>query len=138
MNVDEDKLLKYKYKGSNRKNKMSLLDRAAQFAPFAALNGHFAKLEEVSRNVEQKRELSDEQIEENRNNINILVNKIDEKPLLKIIYFQKDKTKNGGDYFEYIGNLLAYNAYKNILKMIDGFEIKLEDIYLIYEIAKTN
>ena len=40
---------------------MPMIDRAAQFSPFAALTGYDAAIAETARLTEQKRELSDEQ-----------------------------------------------------------------------------
>lgn len=41
--------------------KMTPLERAKQFAPFAALRGHGAELDKVSRPLPQKRELTEEE-----------------------------------------------------------------------------
>ena len=43
---------------------MSLYDRAAQFAPFAALSGYDDMIDEEARLVDNKIELSDEELEE--------------------------------------------------------------------------
>ena len=38
--MDNEDIIDYEYKGSRRPDKMSSRNRAAQFAPFAALSGH--------------------------------------------------------------------------------------------------
>ena len=38
--MDYEDMIDYEYKGSRRPDKMSSRNRAAQFAPFAALSGH--------------------------------------------------------------------------------------------------
>ena len=38
--MDYEDIIDYEYKGSSRPDKMSSRNRAAQFAPFAALSGH--------------------------------------------------------------------------------------------------
>ncbi len=38
--MDYEDIIDYEYKGSRRPDKMSSRNRAAQFAPFAALSGH--------------------------------------------------------------------------------------------------
>ena len=44
---------------SKTRPQMPALDRAAQFAPFAALTGHGAAIAEAGRLTEQKRELAE-------------------------------------------------------------------------------
>ena len=51
--------------------KRQLHDRAAQFAPFAALTGHEAAIKETARLTDRKAELSDEMIAELNDQINI-------------------------------------------------------------------
>ena len=38
--TDQEDIIAYEHKGSRRPDKMSSRNRAAQFAPFAALSGH--------------------------------------------------------------------------------------------------
>ena len=42
---------------SPTRNKMSLLDRAAQFSPFAALTGYEAAVQETARTTQEKMEI---------------------------------------------------------------------------------
>ena len=57
--MDYEDIIDYEYKGSMRPDKMSSRNRAAQFAPFAALSGH----DRAIRNTE----LEAEYIVENAN-----------------------------------------------------------------------
>ena len=57
--MDYEDIIDYEYKGSMRPDKMSSRNRAAQFAPFAALSGH----DRAIRNTE----LEAEYIVENSN-----------------------------------------------------------------------
>ena len=52
-----DDLLDLPYQKSTRHPWMSLHDRAAQFAPFAALTGHEEAIEETARSTEEARYL---------------------------------------------------------------------------------
>lgn len=54
-----DDILMFPYHGSKRHSRMSLLNRAAQFAPFAALNGYDAAIQEVARRAVFSSESSD-------------------------------------------------------------------------------
>ena len=50
---------------SNKHPQMSMHDRAAQFAPFAALSGHSEAIEETARLADRKIELDEYEKEEN-------------------------------------------------------------------------
>ena len=79
---------------------MSLYDRAAQFAPFAALSGYDDMIDEEARMVDNRIELSEEETEE----LNRKLSRIDEKigsgirPAVTITYFVPDPLKPGGEY----------------------------------------
>ena len=55
---------------------MPLRDRAAQFAPFAALTGHDAAIKETARLTDERLELSEEAIAQLNEKINIIRNNI--------------------------------------------------------------
>ena len=71
---------------------MSLYDRAAQFSPFAALSGYDDMIDEEVRMVDNRIELSEEEMEE----LNRKLSQIDEtissgiRPLITVTYFVPD------------------------------------------------
>ena len=71
---------------------MSRRNRAAQFAPFAAVTGHEESICEVARYVEEKIELDDNQKELVDNKLRAILNSMEPKKV-SIIYFEKDKRK---------------------------------------------
>lgn len=58
-----DDIINLPHHVSTRHPQMPLLDRAAQFAPFAALTGHDEAIKETARLTESPVELSEEQAE---------------------------------------------------------------------------
>ena len=90
--------------------RMSLHDRAAQFAPFAALTGHDAAIKETARLTDERLELSDEVIMKLNDQFNIGT-----EQEVSITYFVPDDKKSGG----------AYLTHSGIVKKIDEFERKL-------------
>ena len=62
-NVDEkyQSIINLEHPTSSKHPRMSRLQRAAQFAPFAALTGHDAAIQETARLTDQKIELDEEQ-----------------------------------------------------------------------------
>ena len=59
-----DDLLHLPHHGSNRHPHMSMAERAAQFAPFAALRGYGEQVEATARTVAHRPERSEEQMAE--------------------------------------------------------------------------
>ena len=77
---------------------MSIQDRAAQFAPFAALTGYEDAVRETSRVTNNRKELAEEEINQLNQKLWILQQKIQEHPKVQIIYFEPDLYKTGGEY----------------------------------------
>lgn len=116
------------YKMSRPKSKypkMSMSDRASQFAPFAALTGHKEAILEQERITQEKRILSNE--EKLELNQKILFG-LTHKSKCKITYFVKDKTKSGGAY---VTSILTFKRYDEVLKKMffqEEVQIQIEDI----------
>ena len=79
---------------------MSLYDRAAQFAPFAALAGYDDMVEEQARFVDNKIELDASELEILNHKLGIIAEAIDggAAPEVSITYFEPDLFKEGGSY----------------------------------------
>ena len=126
MNNYEDKI-NLPYVKSKTHNHMSNSDRAAQFAPFAALTGYEELIEETARVVEKKKTITREKREEISRKLQYIVeNKI--KCVVKITYFQKDKKKEGGQYITIEVTKIKIDTIKKII-IADGVKINLSDIY---------
>ena len=79
---------------------MSLYDRAAQFAPFAALTGYDDMVNEEARTVDQRIELDETTLEGLNQKLNLVNDVIRDgiHPTLSITYFVPDPLKAGGRY----------------------------------------
>ena len=79
---------------------MSLYDRAAQFAPFAALTGYDDMVKEEARYVGQQIELGEASIELLKQKLTLIADVIEDgtKPTVSITYFEPDTMKAGGKY----------------------------------------
>ena len=109
---------------------MSRLNRAAQFAPFAALTGYAAAVSETGRLTEKKRELSSDEIAILERRINFLIeNEINEK--IKIKYFKKDERKSGGKYLEIEDKFKKFDDINLVLALESGLRINFRDLYYI-------
>ena len=105
--------------------KMSMSDRAAQFAPFAALTGHKEAVIEQGRITQEKRILSNEEKLEINEKI---IEMVKLKSKCKIIYFERDRTKSGG---KYIQNVLSFKRLDELSKTLffkENIQIQIDDI----------
>lgn len=107
---------------------MSLDDRAAQFAPFAALTGHAAAIKETSRYTENKTELEEADIELLNSRIAYIMENLDSSPYISVTYFLPDPRKSGGAYLTVSGGVKKIDRYKKKLIMEDNTEIPFDDI----------
>ena len=105
--------------------KMSMSDRAAQFAPFAALTGHKEAILEQQRITQTKRILSNEEKLEINEKIIELMNL---KSKCRITYFEKDKTKSGGQYMESVLSFKRFDELNKTLFFKENIQIHIEDI----------
>ena len=107
---------------------MPMVNRAAQFAPFAALTGHDDAIAETMRTTESFKELSE-------NDKMLLSRKIyyaiENQSLVVITYFIPDKNKSGGTYKKLEGIIKKWDEYENSLFLSEG---NIIPIHLISEI----
>lgn len=110
---------------------MSMENRAAQFAPFAALTGYDDAVEEVSRVTSRKVELS----EEMRAELDLILAEINshiaEIPEVKITYFVPDLSKDGGEYTDIITRIKKIDFVSRTLILQDKTSIAIDDILSI-------
>ncbi len=107
---------------------MSMWNRAAQFAPFAALTGYDDAILESGRLTDKWLDLGDSGNEELDRKMELLLSKISEQPYVIIEYFVPDKHKDGGSYQSYTGNVKRIDEYEHAIVMTDGKRIQLRMI----------
>lgn len=107
---------------------MALIDRAAQFSPFAALTGHNAAIKETARLTDERVELDESFKTVLGNKIQIIAEQLVEKPEIVITYFQPDEKKSGGDYVTATGTVKRIDEYERIVVMTDRTEIPIDSI----------
>ncbi len=113
--------------------KMSMSDRAAQFAPFAALTGHKEAILEQQRTTQTKRILSNEEKFEINEKIIELINL---KSKCRITYFEKDKTKSGGKYLNRVLSFKRIDELNKVLYFKENIQIQIDDIVDIEVLEK--
>lgn len=128
MNHPYEDILHLPHHVSKTRPQMSLLDRAAQFSPFAALTGYDAAIRETGRLTEEKIQLDEEALASLNQKIQGLLHHLEEQPLVTITYFQKDEKKSGGAYLTITGRVRKLDGYQRVLVLQDRTEIPLDDI----------
>lgn len=114
---------------SKTRKRMSQSNRAAQFAPFAALTGYDAAIGEASRITETKIELDDKTKEILNMKLSFLKNHIKDRPYVTITYFVLDPKKDGGAYVDYSGNIRVIDEIKHSIIFTDRTTISIDVIY---------
>ena len=104
---------------------MSMWNRAAQFAPFAALTGYDAAIRESGRFTDDWVGLSESGNEEMNRKMELIVSMLPEHPSVAIEYFVPDEHKAGGSYQTYTGNVRRIDEYEQMMVMTDGKKIEL-------------
>ena len=107
---------------------MPMLDRAAQFSPFAALTGYDAAIVETVRLTDTKRELSEEQKEVISKQLHSLQRRLKTDPGITVTYFVPDSRKAGGAYRTITGTAKKVDEYNGVLEMSTGITIPFDDI----------
>lgn len=110
--------------------RMSLYNRAAQFAPFAALTGYEEAIMETGRQVSEKLVLSETQKEHLDRQLQELKDHLSEKELC-ITWFKEDDKKAGGTYVRTKGYVKKIDAIKRKIIMKNGEILKMDDVYEI-------
>ena len=113
---------------SKTRPQMSMLDRAAQFSPFAALTGYDAAIKETGRLTDEKIEMDEDRKAVLDMKQAYLIEMIDEQPEIYITYFLPDAKKSGGAYVTVTGNLKRFDEYERLLILTDGKKIPMDDI----------
>lgn len=113
---------------SKTRPQMSMLDRAAQFSPFAALTGYDDAIKETGRLTDEKIEMDEDRKAALDMKQAYLIEMIDEQPEISITYFLPDTKKSGGAYVTVTGNLKRFDKYERLLILTDGKKIPMYDI----------
>lgn len=125
---DYSDIINLKRPVSKKHPKMKTSDRAAQFAPFAALTGYDAAVRETARHTTEKHELCENALELLDYKLEKLRERIAEMPELCITYFRPDNKKEGGEYVDVHGRVFKVDEFKKALIMSDGSEININMI----------
>ena len=123
-----DDIINLPHHVSTNHPRMSLHDRAAQFAPFAALVGYDDAVAETARLTESRSELDEQEQQELNARLCELADHIQDHPEVRIKYFVPDERKSGGAIVEVCGVVKRLSLSEKNIIFYDGQIVPFADI----------
>ena len=114
---------------SDKHSHMPIADRAAQFAPFQALTGYGAAIEETARLTENWIDQDEDVKIDLDRKLRIVVEHLADRPEITIAYFQPDGRKAGGTYTTVTGCIKKVDTFERVVVMKDGTKILIDRIF---------
>ena len=111
---------------SEKRLPMSLMDRAAQFSPFAALTGYEAVIAETGRLTASRAELDETTIAAINEVLRTVEEHLEEAPVVTAVWFVPDALKSGGAYEKKTGTVKKLDRYEKTLLFEDGTAVPFE------------
>ncbi|MCD8222403.1 MAG: YolD-like family protein [Clostridiales bacterium] len=113
---------------SKNRTHLSMIERAAQFSPFAALTGYESAVQETARLTGQRLELAEDEKEIIARRLTLLHSRLAETPVVDVTFFIPDEIKDGGEYRTVSGVVKKLDEFQRLLCMMDGTKIPVDDI----------
>lgn len=130
MNVQDDfanayeDIIHFPHHRSPNRPHMPAADRAAQFAPFAALTGYGEVIKETARRTDAAPELTEDERERLDQKLRSFLNMPGGPPELLITHFVPDEKKAGGEYRRTAGRIRRIEEAGGDILMTDGIRIR--------------
>jgi hypothetical protein len=113
---------------STRHPRMSIEQRSAQFAPFAALTGYEDAVNETGRLTSKKIQLSEDEKARLDRKLQEIEKNLNEEPSVFITYFIPDTLKEGGSYNTINCNIKKIDNINRIIMLSDKSIINFDDV----------
>lgn len=113
---------------SHKHPQMPRKDRAAQFAPFAALTGYEAAVRETERLTDDKIQLSEEEKAVLDQTLQTILRQPGPGVEITVTWFIPDTKKSGGSYRTAAGIIKKADAFEQCILLQDGTRIPMDDI----------
>lgn len=123
-----DDILNLPHHVSPKRAHMSMVDRGAQFSPFAALTGYDAVIQETARLTESPVELDEDALAALDAKLRLLRDAADSHPEVTFSCFQPDGRKEGGACVRVTGQVKKIDSYARAIVLMDNQVIPMERI----------
>lgn len=123
-----DDIINMPHHQSPTRRRMSLVDRGAQFSPFAALTGYDAAVAEAGRLTDREIQLSDDAKDIIDGRLRLIAEHIADAPRVSVLHFVPDSRKEGGEYVRTEGRVVKLDEYERCLIFEGGKRIAIDAI----------
>ena len=121
-----DDIINMPHHVSSKRHRMSMIDRAAQFSPFAALTGYDDAVKETARLTDKRIELDEYEKAALDEKLRFALENPEKE--ITITYFKPDAKKDGGTYINSTGKLKKVDDYERVVVLVGGLKIPIEEI----------
>ena len=108
--------------------RMPMRDRAAQFAPYAALTGYDAAIRENARLTQERITPAEAELAALDRRFRLLQEHLEEQPEVRLTRFRPDKRKSGGAYETVSGIVKQIDSIARRIRLLDGTDIPMDDV----------
>ena len=119
-----DAILHLPHHVSKKHPPMPMADRAAQFAPFAALTGYDAAIRENARLTQERIDPAEAELAALDRRFRLL----QEQPEVRLTRFRPDERKSGGAYETVSGIVKQIDLIARRIRLLDGTDIPMDDV----------
>ena len=123
-----DDIINLPHHVSPTRQRMSMHDRAAQFAPFAALVGYDDAVAETARLTESRPDLDEQEQQALNARLCALADHIQEHPDVRIRYYVPDALKSGGAIIEICDQAVKISAETGLLTLANKRTVEISSI----------
>ena len=124
-----DDIINIPHHVSKKRPHMPVEDRAAQFAPFAALTGYGEAVKETARRTERRMEPDEDMLVFLNRRLEYIKEHLGENLKVSATYFVPDMQKEGGSYESFLGTVKKLDTFRHRLIFQEGREIPFEDLW---------
>ena len=127
-----DDIINLPHHVSKNRTPMSMENRAAQFAPFAALTGHDEALAETARLTTPKKLLSDDEMASLTRKLTCVIEQVPGQEEYTFVHYVPDAQKEGGKYVSITGTVKKYDEVARTLTLSDGTVLLIDNMLLVH------
>ena len=108
--------------------RMAMRDRAAQFAPFAALTGYDAAIRENARLTQERIDPAEAELAALDRHFRLLLEHLGKRQEVRLTRFRPDERKSGGVYETVSGIVKQIDLIARRIRLLDGTDIPMDDV----------